>query len=418
VRSVDIPREPGRKRRRRWILGGAAGAVLLAATVALANIEPAAPAVDRAGVWVDTVRQGTMVRQVRGPGTLVPEQIRYISAVTAGRVERLHVEPGTTVTPDTELLSLSNPEVQLQAMEAQRQLAATRANLTNLEATLENQRLNQEAAVASVRSQYREAMRQAEATRELARRGLIADLDLRRSQDSADELSERLAIEEKRLEFIAASTRAQLAAQLSEVERLQSLSAFQQEYVESLGVRAGAAGVLRELPLQEGEWVNPGTRLAVVVQPGRLKAELRIPETQARDVTVGQRASIDTRNGIVEGRVIRIDPAVQGGTVTVDVALEGELPRGARPDLSVDGTIEVERLEDVVYTGRPAYGQAESSVTLFRLEPDGRHARRAVVRLGRSSVNTIEIVNGLQPGDVVILSDMSRWDSAERVRLR
>ncbi|MEX2571024.1 MAG: HlyD family efflux transporter periplasmic adaptor subunit [Gemmatimonadota bacterium] len=415
---MDIPREQKGRKVRRWAIGGGALLTVLFATVALANLEPAAPSVDASGIWVDTVRQGTMVRQVRGPGTLVPEQIRYISAVTAGRVEQLLVEPGTTVTPDTELLMLSNPEVQLQALEAQRQLASTRANMANLRATLENQRLTQEAAVASARSQYREAARQAEANGELAERGLIPTLDLRRTEDAAAELAERLAIEEKRLEFLAASMEAQLDAQRSELDRLEALAVLQNTYVESLAVTAGAAGVLRELPLQEGEWVNPGTRLAVVVQPGRLKAELRIPETQVRDVTVGQPAAIDTRNGIIPGRVTRIDPAVVNGSVTVDIALDGELPRGARPDLSVDGTIEIERLEDVLYTGRPAYGQAESTVGLFRLDPDGREARRTVVTLGRSSVNTIEVVNGLEVGDVVILSDMSQWDAADRVRLR
>jgi HlyD family secretion protein len=414
---VDIPRETKRNNRR-YIYGGAGLLTVLVMSVAVARVEPAAPTVDRAGVWVDTVRQGTMVRQVRGPGTLVPEQIRFISAVTAGRVERVLVRPGTEVTPATELLVLSNPDVQLQSMEAQRQLAGAEANRANLLATLENQRLNQEAAVATVRSQYREAVRQANANRQLAERGLIPQMDLQRTEDTAAELAARLEIEEKRLNFIEASMKAQMSAQSSEIDRLQGLSAFQADYVQSLRVTSGATGVLRELPLQEGQWVNPGDRLAVVVQPGALKAELRIPETQARDVAVGQRASIDTRNGIIPGRVIRIDPAVQNGTVTVDVALEGELPRGARPDLSVDGTIEIERLENVVYTGRPAYGQAESTVGLFRLSPDGRTASRVSVRLGRSSVNTIEVVNGLSPGDVVILSDMSQWDSADRVRLR
>ena len=414
---MDIPRDQKNRIGKRYALAGAGVLLVLVTSIALASLEPAAPRVDEAGIWMDTVRQGTMVRQVRGPGTLVPEQIRYISAATAGRVESLLVEPGTNVTPETVLLVLSNPEVQLQAMEAQRQLASAQANLENLRATLENQRLNQEAAVASVRSQYREAARQATANKELAARGLIPELDLRRSEDAVAELAERLQIEEKRLEFIAASTEAQLAAQRSEVARLISLSQLQEEYVESLAVPAGASGVLRQLPLQEGEWVNPGTQLAVVVQPERLKAELRIPETQAKDVVVGQSATIDTRNGIIPGRVVRIDPAVQNGTVTVDVALEGELPRGARPDLSVDGVIEIERLENVVYTGRPAYGQAESTVGLFRLEPDRSHARRVTVRLGRSSVNTIEIVDGLVPGDVVILSDMSQWDSVDRVRL-
>nr|MBA2245036.1 HlyD family efflux transporter periplasmic adaptor subunit [Gemmatimonadota bacterium] len=243
-------------------------------------------------------------------------------------------------------------------------------------------------------------------------------MDLQRSEDTAEELAARLEIEQKRLNFIGESMKAQLTAQLGEVDRLRGLSAFQQGYVHSLRVTAGASGVLRELPLQEGEWVNPGTRLAVVVQPGRLRAELRIPETQARDVAVGQRANIDTRNGIVAGRVVRVDPAVQNGTVTVDVTLEGELPRGARPDLSVDGTIEIERLENVLYVGRPAYGQAESTVGLFRLEENGSTARRINAQLGRSSVNTIEVVNGLAEGDIIILSDMSQWDAYERVRLR
>lgn len=415
---MDIPRpkKKGLSRRTLLMIGG--GASLLVATAALAALDPAAPSVQTATIWTDTVQRGSMVREVRGPGTLVPEQIRYISASTAGRVERLLVEPGMQVNPATELMVMSNPEVQLQAMEAQRQLAGAQAELANLEATLENQRLNQEASVASVRSQYREAARQAEANEELSDRGLIPRLELQRSRDTATELADRLEIEEQRLEFIAKSTAAQVAAQRSEIDRLRSLSSLQQSYVESMRVAAGATGVLRELPLEEGEWVNPGTRLAVVVQPGRLKAELRVPETQAKDIVVGQRASIDTRNGIIEGRVTRIDPAVQNGTVTVDVALEGELPRGARPDLSVDGTIEIERLDDVVYMGRPAYGQPESTVGLFRLEDGGDSAVRQSVRLGRSSVNTIEVLSGLEPGDVVILSDMSQWDSAERVRLR
>lgn len=415
---MDIPRAPSRKSRKRILLGGGGLAALLLTTIALSRLEPAAPTVERAGIWMDTVSRGDMVRQVRGPGTLIPEQIRYISAVTAGRVERVLAEPGMEVTPDMELLVMSNPDVQLQAMEAQRQVAGAEASLANLRATLENQRLNQEATVASVRSQHREAMRQATANRQLAERGLIPANDLKRSEDTAEELATRLDIEQKRLRFIEESMKAQLTAQGGEVGRVRSLSAFRAEYVNSMRVKAGTSGVLRELPLQEGQWVNPGTRLAVVVQPGRLKAELRIPETQAKDVVVGQRASIDTRNGVIPGRVVRIDPAVQNGTVTVDVALEGALPRGARPDLSVDGTIEIERLDDVLYVGRPAYGQAESTVGLFRVAADGESANRVNVRLGRSSVNTIEVLGGLQEGDVVILSDMSRWDSTDRVRLR
>jgi HlyD family secretion protein len=400
------------------MVGGAAAGAVLLTTVALARLEPAAPSLDRAGVWMDTVERGTMLRQVRGPGTLVPEQIRYISAVTAGRVERVLAQPGVPVTSETRLVELSNPGVQIQAMEAQRHQAGAEASLANLRAQLENQRLTQEGLVATARATHREAQRQAAVSREMAQRGLIPRNDLGRAEDAAEEAAARLAIEEQRLSFMAQSMRAQLEAQVLELQRLQGLTEFQQGYIRSLEVTAGTDGVLRELPLQEGQWVNPGDRLAVVVQPGRLRAQLRVPETQAKDVVVGQTASIDTRNGIVPGRVVRIDPAVENGTVTVDVALDGPLPPGARPDMSVDGTIEIERLDDVLYVGRPAYGQAESTVALFRLEPDGQHARRTNVQLGRSSVNTIEIRNGLRQGDVVILSDMSTWSSADRVRLR
>ena len=414
---MDIPR-PSTKKKNRWILGGAAAGVLLVMSIALSQFEPAAPTVEGAGVWRDTVERGTMVRQVRGPGTLVPEQIRYISAVTAGRVERVLAQPGITVTPETPLAVLSNQDVQLQAMEAQRQQAGAEADLATLRAQLENNRLTQEAAVASVRSQHREAQRQVTLSRQMAERALISRNDLQRAEDTAEELAARLEIEQKRLSFIEQSMKAQLSAQESEIARLRGLSTFQHGYLSSLQVTAGTSGVLRELPLQEGQWVTPGDRLAVVVQPGRLKAELRIPETQAKDIVVGQRASIDTRNGLIPGRVVRIDPAVENGTRTVDVALDGPLPRGAVPDLSVDGTIEIERLENVLYMGRPAYGQAESTVGIFRVDESGDEARRVNVQLGRSSVNTIEIRGGLQEGDVVILSDMSSWDSADRVRLR
>ncbi|HET7275334.1 MAG TPA: HlyD family efflux transporter periplasmic adaptor subunit [Longimicrobiaceae bacterium] len=414
---MDIPR-PKTRSKKRWIYGALAITAVMLMTVALSRLEPAAPSVDRATMWMDTVQRGTMVREVNGPGTLVPEQIRYISAVTAGRVERVLLEPGVTVDSNTVLLVLSNPDVQLQQMEAERQLAGAEAELASLQALLENQRLNQEAAVATVRADHNEALRQLAVSRGLAERGLISKLDLANAEALAAELATRLAIEEKRLNFISQSTEAQLSAQRSNIQRLRGLAAFQQRYVESMRVTAGTTGVLRELPLQEGQWVNPGDRLAVVVQPGRLKAEVRIPETQARDVAIGQKASIDTRNGIIPGHVVRIDPAVENGTVTVDVALEGPLPRGARPDLSIDGTIEIERLENVLYVGRPAYGQAESTVGLFKLVDGGESAVRTQVRLGRSSVNTIEVEAGLQEGDVVILSDMSSMDSADRVRLK
>jgi HlyD family secretion protein len=415
---VDIPRDPVPTRRKRLIQISVAVAVFATITIAVARLEPAAPSVDRAAVWTDSVKRGTMIRQVRGPGTLVPEQIRYIAAVTAGRVERVHAQPGVEVDESTVLLELSNPDLDRQTLEAQRQLTGSEADYANLSASLENQRLSQEAAVASARSAYREAERQAKLHEEMAERGLIATMDLSRARDAAEEQRVRLEIEQKRLEFMTQSMRAQLTAQRSQIERLRGIVEFHRQQIESMVVRAGTVGVLRELPLQEGQWVIPGSNLAVVVQPGRLKAELRIPETQARDLTIGQESRIDTRNGVVSGRVVRIDPAVQGGTVRVDVALYGALPRGARPDLSVDGIVEIERLDDVLYVGRPAYGQPESAVRLFRLEPGGASARSVTVRLGRSSVNTIEIIDGLAEGDVVILSDMSTWDAAERVRLR
>jgi HlyD family secretion protein len=414
---LDIPRAR-KSTPRKYVIGGAVAAVLLVATAALARMEPAAPKLDGASVWTDTVKRGTMLREVRGPGTLVPEQVRWISAQTAGRVEQILVEPGVTVNPGTPLLVLSNADVQRDALEAQRQLVGAEAERTSLGATLENQRLTQEAAVATVRAEQREAARQVTANRELAERGLISRMELQRSEDRAEELASRLRVEEQRLRFLGESMRQQLAAQQSQIERLRGLAEFQTGYVESMRVMAGTDGVLRELPLQEGQWVTPGSPLAVIVRPGRLKAQLRIPETQARDLVVGQPARIDTRNGIVNGRVSRIDPAVQDGSVTVDVALEGELPKGARPDLTVDGVIEIERIPDVLHIDRPAYGQAGGTIGMFKVDEGGRTAARTDVRLGRSSVNTVEVLSGLREGDVVILSDMTAWDRAQKVRLR
>lgn len=414
---MDVPREPTRKRGRYIYIAAGVIAVILV-TVALSRLEPAAPSVTRATILVDSVRQGDMVRQVRGPGTLVPERIRIVTAVTSGRVEAIHVEPGAEVGPETILVELSNPDVQLEGLDAERQLSAAEAELVNLESTLETQRLNQEGVVRSLETEYREAMRQVEMNRELAERNLIARMALESSEDRADELEERLEIERRRLEIARESVEGQLAVQRNQVERLRAISRFQEGRSLSMRVPAGAQGVLQELPLQVGQWAIPGQELARVVDPCCLKAELRIPETQARDVTIGQPASIDTRNGIIQGRVTRVDPSVQNGAVRVEVTLEGELPRGARPDLSVDGTIEIERLENVLYMPRPAYSQAGSRIGLFRLEPDGRSAVRVNVLLGRSSVSTIEIEEGLRVGDSVILSDMSGSDGHDRVRLR
>lgn len=414
---MDVPRQKPRSRKR-WLLAGGGLAALALVTVGLSTLEPAAPSVARSTLWTDTVRRGEMVRQVRGPGTLVAEDIRWVAALTPGRVERKLVQPGTEVQAGTILVELSNPDVERQLLEARRQLSAAEAELTAMRANLENQRLTQQGVVASMRSQQREAQRNAETSQGLAEKGLISRLELAKATDAAAELSTRLELENSRLRFMTQSMRSQLEAQARQVEMLRTLTEFQQRQIESMKVPAPAAGVLQELPVELGQWVNSGATIAIVVQPGRLKAVLRIPETQAKDLVVGQPAAIDTRNGVVPGRVTRIDPSVQNGTVTVDVALQGPLPRGARPDLSVDGTVDIERLPDVMYVGRPAYGQAESTVGLFRLSPDGKEATRAQVKLGRGSATSIEVSGGLQPGDVVILSDMSQFDASERIRIQ
>ncbi len=415
---MDIPRPSQPKTRKRLIYGGAALAAVVTVTVALSKLEPAAPSVDSGTIWFDTVRQGSMLRQVRGPGTLVPEQMRQVSAVTSGRVERKLTQPGDTVQPGTILVEISNPDVELQALQAQQQLAAAEAQLVSTRSNLQTQILGQEATVATARADYSDARRQADNAVELAPKGLIAEQEVKRLQERAEQMDARLKSEVQRLEVFKSTIDEQLTVQQGQVARLREVVSFQQRLIQSMRVRAGAAGVLRDLPLEEGQWVLAGTRLATVVQPGRLKAELRIPETQARDVVIGQSALIDTRTDTIVGRVSRVDPASQGGTVTVDVALPGDLPRGARPDLSVDGTIEIERLDNVLYMGRPAYGQSNSVVGIFRADPDGNTARRVNVRLGRASVNQIEIVDGLKKGDVVVLSDMSRWDAVDRVRIK
>ena len=414
---MDIPREPKGKGRRWLYIGGGIVAVVVI-TVALSRLGPAAPSVDRSTIWTDVVKRGEMVRQVRGPGTLVSEQIRWIVALTAGRVERILLDPGAEVDSSTIILLLSNPDVEIQALEAQSQLTSAESYLVELQTRLESQRLSQASLVATVRSQCQEATRNLRRDEDLAQQGLISDIDLQNSRDRAKELETRLQIEEQRLEVMTDAVQSQIEAQRAQVTRLRSIAEFKQNLVESMEVLAGVEGVLAEMPLEEGQWVRPGDYLARVVQPGRLRAELRIPETQARDVAIGQRSWIDTRNDTIPGRVVRIDPAVQAGSVTVDVRLEGALPREARPDLSVDGTIELERLDDVLYVGRPAYGQANSLVGLFKVVDGGRAAVRVTVRLGRASVSTIEVVEGLSVGDEVILSDMSAWDEHDRVRLR
>ncbi len=414
---MDIPRAPAQRGRKRLIYGGITLLVVLMTTLGLSRLKPAAPRVDRTAVWIDSVQRGPLVIEVRGPGTLVPERVRWISAVTAGRVERRLAEPGQAVTPETVLLVLSNPDVQLEALESERQLTAAQADRVDLQTDLVTQRLNQQATVATARAAYLDAKRNAEAAEGLATKELISTIEASRAHDKVEELETRYQVEEQRLAVMTGAADSQLALQRAQVGRLRAVTDFQRGRIRSMQVKAGANGILQELPLEVGQWAQSGATLARLVEPGRLKAVLRIPETQAKDVSLGQPAAIDTRNGVVEGRVSRIDPAVQNGTVTVDVSLEGELPRGARPDLSVDGTIQVERLDKVLHVGRPAYGQANSTVGLFKLIEDGGSALRINVRLGRTSVNTVEILGGLQPGDKVIISDMSRWDSFERVRV-
>jgi multidrug resistance efflux pump len=353
----------------------------------------------------------------------VPERIRWISALTAGRIEQLVVRPGTQVTEGTVLLEMSNPDVQLEALDAERQLASAEAQLAQLRTQLETSQLQQQAAVATISSEFNDAKRNAEVFEALDRKGLSSTNEVERARDRARELASRREIEQRRLRLSQQTIRAQLAPQEQNVQRLRAIVEFQRNRVNAMKVVAGEDGVLQDMNLELGQWVVPGQVLARVAQPGRLKAVLRVPETQAKDIAIGQPAAIDTRTGgneasVVRGKVMRVDPAVQNGTVQVEVALEGTLPRGARTDLSVDGTIEIERLTNVMYVGRPAYGQAESTVGLFRLDPDGATARRVQARLGRSSVNTIEVVQGLNVGDKVIVSDVSQWDGSDRLRVK
>jgi multidrug efflux pump subunit AcrA (membrane-fusion protein) len=414
---MDIARTP-KKKRGKYIAIGAGALTLVLLALLLGSLPAAAPSVDRSGILIDSVQRGTMVRAVRAPGTLVPEQVRFVSALTAGRIERLPVRPGATVTAGSDLLEMSNPDVQLEALEAGRQVTAAEAALVNLETTLATQRLTQQAAIASAEAAASDAKRQATMLASLAKQQLASANDMAQANERATEQSARLAAEQGRLRVMDASMSRQVALQRTEVQRARSIAEFQQARVRSMHVVAPEDGVLQTLPLELGQWVVSGQVLATVAQPGRLKALLRVPETQARDVVVGQPVEIDTRNGIAKGRVTRTDPSVQNATVAVEVGLDGALPRGARPDLSVDGTIEIERLPDVLHVARPAYGQGESTVGLFKLDPDGKHATRVQVKLGRTSVNAIQILQGLAVGDRVIISDMSQWDDVERVKLR
>ena len=414
---MDIARVP-RPKHPAYLKGGLALGCVAVITILLTSLSPAAPTVQLGTVLVDSVRRGELVREVHGPGSLVPEQIRWISALTPARVERILAHPGDSVTADAMLLELSNPDVQIQALEAQQRLTAAEAELVNLGTTLQSERLRQQSILAQARTVYNEARRSAMEAETLAVKGFSSTFELGRARDQAEEAATRLQIEEQRLALLTESIEPQLRVQQEQVARLQAINAHRQNEVRGLQVRAGERGVVQELPLQLGQWVVPGLVLARVVQPSRLKAVLRIPETLATDVHIGQRATIDTRNGLIAGRVVRVDPASQSGSVGVDVALEGDLPAGARPELSVDGTIELGRLSAVLFVGRPAWGQSNSTVSLFKLVDGGTAAVRVQVQVGTSSVNNIEVIHGLAAGDRVILSDMSRWENVDRVRVK
>jgi HlyD family secretion protein len=416
---MDVPRPSQAKarRRRRLLIAGASAVAVLGITWALARLKPAAPSVDRNSVVIDTVKRGPLVRQVHGVGTLVPEEIRWIPARTSGRIERIVLRPGAAVEPDSVILVLSNPDAVQSAALADSQLAAAEADQVNFNVQLQSTLLSAESAAAGAKADYEQAKARADVNDVLYKRGLVSDLDQRLTRIAVEQQEARNVIEQKRFAFAKDSIAPQLASKKAGVESLRLQARLRHEELDALEVRAGMHGVLQLLPGEVGAQVSAGSNLARVADPTRLKAEIRVAETQAKDIAPGQLTSIDTRNGLVEGKVARVDPSVQNGTVTVDITLEGNLPKGARPDLSVDGTIELERLADVIFVGRPPVGQEGGTITMFKLEEDGVHAARVPVQLGRSSVNVIEVRKGLQPGDRVITSDMSQWDTDDRIKL-
>ena len=408
-----------KKRRRQIIFGAIALLFIVAVSIGVTRLKPAAPTVERGTVWTDTVKRGSMLRQVRGLGSLVPtqEDVRQIPAETEATVMRIRVLPGTHVQKDTILLEMSNPQVEQAAVDASLQLKAAQAELSSLKVKLDSDLMTQKAGAATVSADYNQAERQAQTDKELYRLGVISGLKYKESSGKAEELSTRHEIERDRLTINQQSIQSQMMVQQAKVDQMRALADLKSKQLDALKVRAGIDGVLVDLPVQVGQHVLPGAMIAKVVQPDHLMAELKVPETQARDVQIGEPASVDTHNGVVSGTVMRVDPAVQNGTVTVDVKLTGELPKGARPDLSVDGTIDLEKLDNVLYVGRPAMGQENSTISLFKLEPNGNGASRVPVKVGRASVNSIQVLEGLKEGDTVILSDMSRWDKTDQIRL-
>jgi len=417
----DIQRDPAilkRKKLRHALYAAVGVLIVIAVSIALARMEPAAPTVERATVLVDTVKRGSIVRQHRGLGTLVPEDTRWLPSRTNGRVERILLRPGAHVEPNTVILELSNPEVEQESLNAKLALHSAEAALENLRVQLENELLTQESQTAAIQAEYEQAKMQAEADEALAKEQLISEITRRKSHLTAETLKKRSAFEAQRLESAKQSLEGRLRVQQATVDQARAQADLQSIRLQSLKVTPGFTGVLQIVPVEVGQQVGPGVNLARVADPSRLKAELKIAETQAKDIEVGQSAEIDTRSGIIQGRVSRKDPAAANGTVTVDVSLTGELPRGAVPDLSVDGTVQLERLDNILYVGRPSLGQDDSTVGLFKLTSPSGDASRVQVALGKSSVNAIEVKTGLNEGDTVVLSDMSAWDAYDRVRLR
>src|SRR3984885_12046063 len=419
--EMDIarPEFKTQKRRRQAVIVAVIVIGVAAVSVGVSRLKPAAPTVERGTVWTDTVKRGSMLRQVRGLGTLVPSQesVRQIPAETEATVVRIHLLPGSQVTSGTILLEMSNPQTEQAAVDAQLQLKAAEAEYQSLRVKLESDLMNQKAGAATVTADYNQAKRQADTDKALFDLGVISGLAYKSSKGKADELTTRNDLEEQRLVVNKKAIDTQMAQEQDKVDQARTLAELKQRQLDALKVRAGIDGVLVDLPLQAGTHVQPGVMLAKVVEPNHLMATLRIAETQARDVQDGEPAAIDTHNGIINGTVMRVDPGVQNGTVTVDVKLPGALPMGARPDLSVDGTIDLERLDNILYVGRPAFGQENSTISLFKLDADGKEASRVPVKVGRESVNSIQVFEGLREGDTVMLSDMSRWDKTDRIRL-
>jgi HlyD family secretion protein len=417
---VDIVRpEVKRKKRIRLIIYIVAAVVLIPlVTYALSRLKPAAPSVDNGTIWTDTVKRGPMLREVRGLGTLVPETILLIPAATDGRVDKRYILPGTPVKAGTSILDLSNPELQQTALDAEYQMKGAQANLEQTRALLQNQLMDKRTQAASISSAYHTALLDKQTNEQLAANGLVSDLIYKKSQVAASELEKQDDLAQKEVETFQNSIASQVAVQQASLDEKRAMYELKKSQLDQLHVRPGIDGVLQELDVEVGQKVTMGTVLARVAQPTHLKAQLKIAETQAKDISIGQKATVDTHNGIIAGHVTRIDPAVQNGTVTVDVGLDGALPPGARPDLSVEGTVEIERLADILFVGRPVHGEANSTVGLFKVVDDGKEATRVQVQLGRSSVNTVEIVKGLEVGDKVILSDMSAWDNYDRVQLK